>query len=613
MFDIHPALFLLLGAIPLAFLPRKIGYFWLVALPFLSLINLLGFELGDSIKTTYLGLDLEILRYDRIGRMFAILFHIAGIIGAIYSIHVKDKVALLTGAMYAASAVGVVLAGDLLTLFLWWEGLAVTSVFQIWARKSKRSGASGTRYLIMHVLSGLLLLGGVATIYSQTKSLELTNLSLENGIGAWLVLAAIGIKCAFPFVHTWLVDSYPESTPAGTLFLASFTTKAAVCILARCFPGESLLVYIGAMMAMFPIFFAVIENDLRRVLGYSMINQIGFMVVGIGIGTPLALNGAVAHAFNDVLFKGLLMMTMGAVLFRTGRMNGSELGGLYKSMPITAIFCIIGAASISAFPLFSGFTSKSMIMSAAAVSGSSWTFLYIVWFILLFAAAGVFHHAGIKIPFFAFFAHDSGIRCKEAPKSMLVAMGIAAFFCVFNGCFPNLLLYKLLPGNNAAGEIHLVHEAHWLMTEGAYHPYSRDHIITQTQLLFFSALAFVFLMLKGIYPPELRSTNLDVDWFYRKGARLFQNVMAKFWNGLNDFTKQIFQGDIIPAVSNFSESGPSKAYSALLSPFWEKKSSSKKESEILKKKFFTQSRLGAFALGITACLGAVVFILLFFL
>ena len=249
----------------------------------------------------------------------------------------------------------------------------------------------------------------------------------------------------------------------------------------------------GAVMTCFPIFYAVIENDLRRVLAYSMINQIGFMVCGIGIGTELAVNGAVAHAFNDVIFKGLLMMSMGAVLHMTGRINGSELGGLYKSMPITTVLCIVGAASISAFPLFSGFVSKSMVMSAALSEGYHW-----VWLALLFASAGVFHHAGIKIPFFAFFAHDSGIRTTEPPVNMLVAMAIAAFLCVLIGCYPRLL-YDLLP----------------FATE--YTAYDTTHVLAQLQILFFSALAFAWLKLSGLYPPELPSVNIDVEWVYPQG------------------------------------------------------------------------------------------------
>jgi multicomponent Na+:H+ antiporter subunit D len=313
-----------------------------------------------------------------------------------------------------------------------------------------------------------------------------------DGPGTWLIFLAFGIKCAFPLLHNWVTDAYPEATPTGAVFLSAFTTKVAVYAFARSFPGTEWLIYIGVAMAAFPIFYAVIENDLRRVLCYSMINQVGFMVVGIGLGTELALNGAVSHAFNDVIFKGLLFMSMGAVLHMTGKMNGSELGGLYKTMPITTVLCIVGAASISAFPLFSGFVSKAMVMAAALEEGYDW-----VWLVLLFASAGVFHHAGIKIPFFAFFAHDSGIRAKDPPLNMLIAMFIAAAICIFNGSYP-WILYSLLP---------------WPVD---YAPYTWTHVITQTQLLFFSALAFIFLKLTHLYPPELPSTNIDAEWAYRR-------------------------------------------------------------------------------------------------
>ena len=369
--------------------------------------------------------------------------------------------------------------------------LALTSVWLIWARRTDIANKAGLRYLIIQVLSGVLLLAGTLVHYQETQSLAFEYMGL-SGIASWLIFIALGIKCAFPFLHTWLTDAYPEATPTGTVFLSAFTTKVAVFALARMFPGTELLVYIGTAMTCFPIFYAVIENDLRRVLAYSLINQLGFMVVGVGIGTSLALNGAVAHAFNDVIFKGLLFMTMGAVLHRVGHVLGSDLGGLYKCMPKTTIFCIVGAASISAFPLFSGFVSKSMVMAAMIEAGHDY-----LWLALLFASAGVFHHAGIKIPFFAFFAHDRGFKVAEAPTNMLWAMGIASVICIAIGSYPDVL-YSLLP---------------W---ENSYIPYDVTHTLTQLQLLFFSALAFVWLNKQGMYPPELRSVNLDVEWLYRR-------------------------------------------------------------------------------------------------
>jgi multicomponent Na+:H+ antiporter subunit D len=427
----------------------------------------------------------------KLSLLFAYLFHLACFICLIYALHVKDKVQLVSGLLYAGSAIGAVFAGDFITLFIFWELLALTSAFLVFARRTEAAKAAGIRYLIIQVLSGVLLLIGAISYFQQTGSTDIGYIGLGS-TASWLFLVAFGIKAAFPFMHFWLTDAYPEATPVGTVFLSAFTTKVAIYMLARTFPGEDLLVYIGAAMTCFPIFYAVIENDLRKVLAYSLINQLGFMVCGIGIGTALALNGTVAHAFNDVIFKGLLFMTMGAVLTRVGHVNGSNLGGLYKTMPKTTLFCIIGAASISAFPLFSGFVSKSMVMAAMIEAGHEY-----LWLMLLFASAGVFHHAGIKIPFFAFFAHDSGLRPKEAPTNMLVAMGIASALCILVGSYP-ALLYSLLP---------------W---ENNYVAYDITHTLTQLQLLFFSALAFVWLNQKGLYPPELKSVNLDVEWIFRK-------------------------------------------------------------------------------------------------
>jgi multicomponent Na+:H+ antiporter subunit D len=377
----------------------------------------------------------------KLSLLFAYLFHLACFICLIYSLHVKDRIQIVAGLLYAGSAIGAVFAGDFITLFIFWELLAVTSAFLVFARRTKAAKAAGIRYLIIQILSGVLLLIGAISYFQQTGSTDIGYIGLGS-TASWFFLIAFGIKAAFPFMHSWLSDAYPEATPTGTVFLSAFTTKVAIYMLARTFPGEDLLVYIGAAMTCFPIFYAVIENDLRKVLAYSLINQLGFMVCGIGIGTALALNGTVAHAFNDVIFKGLLFMTMGAVLHRVGHVNGSNLGGLYKTMPKTTLFCIVGAASISAFPLFSGFVSKSMVMAAMIEAGHEY-----LWLMLLFASAGVFHHAGIKIPFFAFFAHDSGLRPKEAPTNMLVAMGIASFICILIGTYPEVL-YQMLPWEN---------------------------------------------------------------------------------------------------------------------------------------------------------------------
>jgi len=489
--SLHPALIFFAGALLLLVLPARLRLLVGLLTPVLGLLPLLFLEHGTDLQFGLFDYTLSPLRVDRLSLLFGYLFHIAAFIGVVYSLHVKDRVQQVAALAYAGSALLAVFAGDLITLFAAWELLALTSVFLVWARRTERSFRSGLRYLIWNVLSGVILLAGILAYSHQTGSIAFERMTLD-GFGTWAIFLAFGIKCGFPLLHTWLTDAYPASTPTGTVFLSAFTTKTAVYALARGFPGTEELIYIGALMTAFPIFYAVIENDLRRVLSYSMINQIGFMVVGIGLGTELALNGAVSHAFNDVIFKGLLFMSMGAVLHVTGKINGSELGGLYKTMPRTTILCLVGAASISAFPLFSGFVSKSMVMAAALEQGHDW-----LWLVLLFASAGVLEHAGIKIPYFAFFAHDSGIRAKEPPRNMLVAMSIAALLCILIGSFPDTL-YALLP------------------YPVEFVPYTLTHCVTQVQLLCFAALGVVVLIRTGIYPPELRSINLDFEWTYRR-------------------------------------------------------------------------------------------------
>jgi multicomponent Na+:H+ antiporter subunit D len=485
-----PFLIFLIAGLCLPLLEGRARLGLMLLVPLAGGLNLLGIDGGSQYRLELLDYDLVPVRIDRLSLFFGYLFHIAAFLGVVFSLHVRDGLQQVAAMVYAGSALGAVFAGDLLTLFVFWESMTLASTFLVWAGRSRAAIRAGFRYLVFQFVAGLLMLAGILIHLQETGSIAFDHLGL-SGPGTWLIFVAFGIKAGFPLLHNWLTDAYPEATPTGTVFLSAFTTKVSVYALARAYAGTEALIYIGAVMTCFPIFYAVIENDLRRVLSYSMINQIGFMVCGIGIGTELALNGAISHAFNEVIFKGLLFMSMGAVLHMSGKIRGSELGGLYKTMPVTTGLCIVGACSISAFPLFSGFVSKSMVMLAALRQGHEW-----VWVALLFASAGVFHHAGIKVPFFAFFARDSGIRAGEPPLNMLVAMGLAAALCLFIGCYP-WVLYELLPFGVD------------------YQPYTYSHVIAQLQLLFFAALAFAWLKLRGLYPPELPSVNLDAEWAYR--------------------------------------------------------------------------------------------------
>jgi multicomponent Na+:H+ antiporter subunit D len=507
--ELHPFMPFLAAAILVAFTRGWLRIVIMLAAPLFGAWQILGAEPGTVATLQILDLNLIIYRVDELSLMFGYLFHLGAFICILFSLHLKDTLQHVAGLVYAGSAIGAVFAGDLFTLFIFWELLGLSSAFLIWASRDERSFRAGLRYLLFQVLSGVLLLAGVLWHWTSTGDIIFNEIGLAGG-ASWLIFLAFGIKCGFPLLHNWITDGYPASTPTGTVFLCAFTTKVAIYAMARGFPGTEILIYIGAVMACYPIFFAVIENDLRRVLAYSMINQLGFMVVGIGVGTALALNGAVGHAFNDVLFKGLLFMSMGAVLYVTGRSKASDLGGLYRTMPVTTTLCIIGALTISAFPLFSAFVSKSMVMTALLEEGHP-----AVWMAMLFASAGVLEHAGIKIPYFAFFAHDAGIEAREPPLNMLLAMMISAVLCIAIGSYP-AMLYSILP------------------YDAPYSPYDMTHVLAQMQLLAFAILGVVFLHRSGRYPAEIPSVNLDAEWFFRRlfpaiyrGIRLVLGVLGE--------------------------------------------------------------------------------------
>ena len=493
LLPLNPGIWLIVGALIAVLLPQTLSRWFAVILPVFLIAFLFSLNLDNYGTISFFDYSLETFRLDALSRVFGLIFLIASALGNLYALGDDvDKLQRSAALAYAGGAIAAVFAGDMITLFIFFEVAAVASVFLIWARRTERAFAAGMRYLIFQIGAGVILLAGLLIHFSVTGSIDFDKLGLEAP-GGILILIAFGIKSAFPLVHNWLQDAYPEATISGTVILSGFTTKLAIYALARSYAGTEILIWIGAVMAIFPIFYAIIENDLRRVLTYSLNNQLGFMVVGIGIGTEMALNGTVSHAFVHILYKALLLMSMGAVLLRTGTCNGSELGGLVKTMPWTAAFCIVGAASASAFPLFSGFISKSMIITAAGEQG-----YWIIWLILLFASAGVLYHSGIRIPYFAFFSEDKGHRVKEAPWPMLVAMGAAAFLCIIIGVFP-APLYAMLPFSVD------------------YVPYTAYHVINQLQLLMFAALAFTVLKLMKIYPSDTRGINLDTDWVYRKG------------------------------------------------------------------------------------------------
>jgi multicomponent Na+:H+ antiporter subunit D len=584
---VPPAAIFITGGLLVPFIKGKWKSAFLLLIPVVGFINLISIPVGTHWVFRFLGYDLIFGKMDRLSLLFGYIYHIITFIALLYSLHVKDDLQHVAGLIYSGSALGVVFAGDLLSLFIFWEMLTTSSVMLIWSRRTRASLHAGFRYFLVHAAGGLCLLAGIVLYVQETGSIEFGHIGL-HGVASLLIFLGFGVNSAWPLLHPWLPDAYPESTPTGTVFLSVYTSKTAVYVLARGFAGTEALIWIGAIMTVFPVFFAVIENNLRRVLSYSLINQVGYMVCGIGIGTQLAINGAISHVFAHIIYKALLFMSMGAVLHRTGKINCTALGGLYRTMPFTAICCIIAAASISGFPFTSGFVTKSMTITAAAANNN------LIWFLLMIASVGVLEHAGIKVPYFAFFGHDSGLRPKEAPLNMCLAMGISAFLCIAIGVFPGYL-YNLLP------------------YPVDFVPYTASHVVGMAQLLLFATLAFVFLVLSGVYPSEKRCVNLDVDWFYRMGGRLFYSIMDKSLNGINAASEKIFVGGLAGYLGRISRDAPTRAALLAMVPSWVISGTTGEKLARKKASLSAALETGSSPIGISAAIATIFLVVIFLL
>jgi multicomponent Na+:H+ antiporter subunit D len=449
---------------------------------------------------SFIGNSLVFGAVDKLSVVFGWVFTIMSFIGIVYALHVKDNGQHIAAFLYIGGSLGVTFAGDYFTLFVFWELMAFASAYLVFAKREKQAIEAGYRYILVHIFGGVCLLGGIILHYVSTKSLAFGPLEKDGSLAFYLILTGFIVNAAVPPLHAWLTDAYPEGTITGSVFMASFTTKTAVYVLVRAFPGTELLVWMGTIMALYGVVYAVLENDARRLLAYHIISQVGYMVAGVGIGTDLSLNGSVSHAFAHILYKGLLFMGAGAVIQMTGKRKLTELGGLYKTMPITLVLYMIGGFAISAFPLFSGFVTKSMV-----VSGATHDHRPLIALLLTMASAGTFLHTGLKLPYYMFFGKDTGLRAKEPPVNMLIAMGMAAFMCIGIGVFPGPL-YRLLP--------FAVH----------FDPYTGEHVTSALGILLFTGLGF-FMLLKKLDPEP--TISADTDWVYRKGSRLFMWFVNK--------------------------------------------------------------------------------------
>lgn len=508
-----PGMMLIIGALAVPLLPSSIRHGYMLAVIAVSGWSVWQMPPDQTMTATLAGIDLILVRGEAITKPFALVFHIAAALNVIYAMHENAKITATAGLAYAGAAIAALFAGDFLTLFIYWELTTFASVFLVLAGNTPRATRAAMRYLLMQVASGVILLAGAIMLWRAGAGFAITALDATTPAG-FCILLAFGIKAGFPLLGGWLQDAYPEASPTGSVMLSAFTTKLAIYMLVICFAGFKPLIYIGLAMAIISLFAALLENNLRRVLAIALVNQLGIMVVGIGIGTELALNGVAAHAFASVLYKGLLFMSIGAVFMRTGTDQASALGGLARHMPWTAGFSLIGALSIASMPLFSGFTTKALTIGAVAKQGE-----LLVWLGLLFASVGVVLHTALKIPCATFFAPNPKITADEAPLNMRVAMALAAGLCLVIGLYPGAL-YGLLP------------------YEVTYKVWDSGHVLGELQLLAFVALAFTLMVRRGIYPLHADRTIIYTDWLTRRAMPLMVMAlgrpMMKIWNSVKE-------------------------------------------------------------------------------
>ena len=584
--ELPPAALFILAALLVPLFRGHVRSCLVIAVPAAAFLLIASLEPGASWQVSFLGYELTFLRVDKLSKVFGYIFTLNAFAAFIYAFYLRDATQHVAALFYIGSALGVVFAGDLISLYLFWEIMAVASTMLILARKSPKSLGAGFRYVLVHLVGGLCLLAGILFFISQTGTTAFEAMT-ERSLATWLILIGFLVNAAAPPLHAWLADAYPEATVTGGVILSAYTTKTAVYTLIRGYPGWEILIVIGCVMTLYGIIYALLENDMRRILAYSIINQVGFMVTGVGIGTAMALNGAAAHAFCHIIYKSLLWMSAGAVLYMTGKSRCTDLGGLYKTMPWTLIFGTIGALAISSFPGTSGFTSKTLIIEQSVAQHLVW-----VWLVLEIASAGVFLHAGIKFPYFVFFAKDNGLRPGETNRTMLAAMGFMAFLCIFLGVYPQPL-YDVLP----FGEVH-------------YQAYTLAHVVSQLQLLMLSALVF-FLFLPLLKRTE--TISLDTDWFYRKGARGLYRVVDALFNNLNRACDRMLAQELTGAVNRFAANAPVRVSSWLLTPIFRLQARNSEAVENFRRGIQHAFDAGVVPLGLSAAVSGLFVVLLFLL
>ncbi|MDZ7747883.1 MAG: proton-conducting transporter membrane subunit [Halofilum sp. (in: g-proteobacteria)] len=487
MVSFPPGLLLLIAAAIVPFTTGRARAAVVVTAPVLTLLAVWTVPAGEGALLHYLGQPLDPVHPSAAGRLFATVFSLVALGGAVFALPVARTLEYVAAFVYAGAAIGVTFAGDWVSLFVCWELMAVASMAVVWAGGTERAWRASLRYIHIHILGGVVLMFGIAGWIAQTGSVAIGPIE-PSSIAAWCMLAGILVNAGAPPLWPWIADAYPEASPSGTVFLSAYTTKTAVFVLLVAFPGVELLVWLGLAMIAYGALYALLADDMRRLLAHSIVGQVGFMLVCIGVGTPLALDAAAAHAVAHILYKALLLMAAGSVIYVTGRRLMSELGGLGRTMRLTAACAFVGGLAIAAAPLTAAFASKSLITAALAKAHAA-----PAWFGVMAGSALALVYVGLRFPWFTFCGRERGVHAEDPPAPMRGAMIAFAVLIVLLGLYPPGL-YALLPHGSS------------------YHPYTLDHVLAQVELLAFSALVF-FALLPLLRPRPGRA--LDVDWLWR--------------------------------------------------------------------------------------------------
>lgn len=427
---------------------------------------------GQHLPVKLFGFDAVLLNVDPFSTLMGIIFAFIGAIAVLYS-WASDAPPIQTAFAlgYVGTSLGAVFGGDWLTLIFFWELMAVTSTLLVW-HYGGRAVRAGFRYALMHGIGGTLLLGAVVWHYAAVGSFLFTAADggLAGSIAPVLAAVGIGVNVGFIGLHAWLPDTYPRPHIAASVFLCVYTTKTGVYGMYRAFPdGQLAIAYMGGLMAVFGAGMALLQSDMRRLLSYHIQSQVGYMIAGVGIGGALATGGAFGHVFNHILYKSLLFMTVGVIIYRTNEESLKKVGGLGRKMPITAITFTIAALSISGFPGFNGFVSKGMIVGAAHKKH-----LDVLWYLLLAGGVGTFL-SFIKLGYSAFVEGEYDGPVKDANRGQSAAMVLVAGLCVLYGLVPSAL-FTILP------------------TEGfEYTTYTPGHVGETLVLGAIAVVGFVFL------------------------------------------------------------------------------------------------------------------------